>query len=195
MKGLSSLTFGRLKQGTMREALQRPQQPRPARRPPHSDVATGKDDHRPIKEDRHSPSRMIKAGCCFRLATTTSTAAPGAITPSTSGRGTQWMRRANARMDAMEAELEVLKRAFVRRTRAWAEMPKVLRLTRTPDEIAERRTEQLLRAQKVVTEEKTEPVLDALTNWFRRRDGTESAARTRGAIPLDQPAGARMRAP
>lgn len=66
-------------------------------------------------------------------------------------------------MDAMEAELEVLKRAFARRTEKMGKMPKVPRPPRTPDEIAERRTEQaLLRAEKVEIEEKTEPVPDAL---------------------------------
>lgn len=71
--------------------------------------------------------------------------------------------RAQARMDAMQAELEVLKRAFERRTEKMGKMPKVPRPPRTPEEIAARRTEQaLLRAEKVITEEKTEPVPDAL---------------------------------
>ena len=72
--------------------------------------------------------------------------------------------RAQARMDAMQAELEVLKRAFARRTEKMGKMPKVPRPPRTPAEIAERRTEQaLLRAEKVVTEEKPpEPVPEAL---------------------------------
>ena len=67
-------------------------------------------------------------------------------------------------MDAMQAELEVLKRAFARRTEKMGKMPKVPRPPRTPAEIAERRTEQaLLRAEKVVTEEKPpEPVPEAL---------------------------------
>lgn len=71
--------------------------------------------------------------------------------------------RAQARMDAMQAELEVLKRAFARRTEKMGKMPKVPRPPRTPEEIAARRAEQaLLRAEKVVTEEKTEPVPDEL---------------------------------
>ena len=68
-----------------------------------------------------------------------------------------------ARMDSMEAELEVLKRAFARRTEKMGKMPKVPRPPRTPEETAERRTEQaLLRAEKVVIEEKTEPVPDTM---------------------------------
>ena len=60
--------------------------------------------------------------------------------------------RAQARMDAMQAELEVLKRTFARRTEKMGKMPKVPRPPRTPEEIAARRTEQaLLRAEKVVT--------------------------------------------
>lgn len=62
----------------------------------------------------------------------------------------------------MEAELEVLKRAFARRTEKMGKMPKISRPPKTPAEIAERRTEQaLLRVERVVTEEKTEPVPDA----------------------------------
>ncbi len=71
--------------------------------------------------------------------------------------------RAQARMAVMEAELEVLKRAFARRTEKMGKMPKVPRPPRTPEETAERRTEQaLLRAEKVVTDEKTVPVPDAM---------------------------------
>ncbi|MBX3209769.1 MAG: IS66 family transposase [Labilithrix sp.] len=67
------------------------------------------------------------------------------------------------KVDALQAELEVLKRAFERRNEKMGKMPKVPRPPRTPEEIAERRTEQaLLRAEKVVTEEKTEPVPEAM---------------------------------
>ncbi|WP_394825703.1 IS66 family transposase [Pendulispora albinea] len=63
----------------------------------------------------------------------------------------------------MQAELEVLKRAFARRTEKMGKMPKIARPPRTPAEIAERRTEQaLLRAEHIVTEEKTEPVPETL---------------------------------
>lgn len=66
------------------------------------------------------------------------------------------------KLDAMQAELEVLKRAFARRSEKMGKMPKVPRPPRTPEETAERRTEQaLLRAEKVVTDEKTEPVPDS----------------------------------
>jgi len=70
--------------------------------------------------------------------------------------------RAKARMDEMAAELEVLKRAFARRTEKMGKMPKVPRPPRTPEETAERRTEQaLLRAEKVEIVETTEPVPEA----------------------------------
>jgi transposase len=67
------------------------------------------------------------------------------------------------KLEVMAAELEVLKRAFARRSEKMAKMPRVPRPPRTPEEIADRRTEQaLLRAEHVVTDEKTEPVPDAL---------------------------------
>ena len=71
---------------------------------------------------------------------------------------------AQARMDAMQAELEVLKRNFARRTEKMGKMPRVPRPPRTAEEVAERRTEQaLLRVEKVVTEEPPpEPVPEAL---------------------------------
>lgn len=57
----------------------------------------------------------------------------------------------------------MLKRAFKRRTEKMGKMPKVPRPPRTTEEIAERRTEQaLLRAEKVVTEDKTIPVPEQL---------------------------------
>jgi transposase len=90
----------------------------------------------------------------------------------------------------MEAELELLKRAFARRTEKMGKMPKVPRAPKTPDEIAERRTEQaLLRAEHVVTDEKTEPVPDALkkchlcggTNF--RSVGTGKPSETYSYVP------------
>lgn len=85
--------------------------------------------------------------------------------PNDNDHGCAWREYAEhlgTKVDALQAELEVLKRAFARRTEKMGKMPKVPRPPRTPEEIAERRTEQaLLRAEKVVTEEKTEPVPDA----------------------------------
>lgn len=67
------------------------------------------------------------------------------------------------KLEVMQAELEVLKRAFAKRSEKMGKMPRIARQPRTPAETADRRTEQaLLRAEKVVTEEKTEPVPDAL---------------------------------
>ncbi|MBN9163738.1 MAG: IS66 family transposase [Myxococcales bacterium] len=86
--------------------------------------------------------------------------------PDDNDHGCAWREYAEhlgTKVDALQAELEVLKRAFARRTEKMGKMPKVPRPPRTPEEIAERRTEQaLLRAEKVVTEEKTEPVPDRL---------------------------------
>lgn len=70
--------------------------------------------------------------------------------------------RAQVRMDIMEAELQVLKRAFERRSEKMGKMPKVPRPPRTPQETADRRIEQaLLRSEKVVIEEETIPVPEA----------------------------------
>lgn len=75
----------------------------------------------------------------------------------------EYAEHLGTKVDALQAELEVLKRAFARRTEKMGKMPKVPRPPKTPAEIAERRTEQaLLRAEKVVTEEKTVPVPDRL---------------------------------
>lgn len=68
-------------------------------------------------------------------------------------------------MEVMKAELEVLKQAFARRSEKQkaSKMPRVPRPPRTPEEAADRRTEQaLLRAERMVTEEKTEPVPEAM---------------------------------
>jgi transposase len=67
------------------------------------------------------------------------------------------------KLEVMEAEMEVLKRAFAKRSEKMGKMPRVPRPPRTPEEAADRRTEQaLLRADNVVTEDKTEPVPEAL---------------------------------
>lgn len=66
-------------------------------------------------------------------------------------------------VETLKAQVEVLTRAFARRSEKMGKMPRVPRPPRTPEETAERRTEQaLLRAEKVVTEERTEPVPEAL---------------------------------
>ena len=68
-------------------------------------------------------------------------------------------------MEVMKAELDVLKQAFARRSekKKLSKMPRVPRPPRTPEEAAERRTEQaLLRAERMVTDEKTEPVPEAI---------------------------------
>ena len=71
--------------------------------------------------------------------------------------------RADARMQEMEAKLRVLERNFERRTEKMGKMPKIPSPPRTPEEIAERRTEQaLLRTEKVVIDEKTVPVPDTM---------------------------------
>jgi transposase len=86
--------------------------------------------------------------------------------PDDEEHGCAWRDYANhlgKQVEVMQAELEVLKRAFAKRSEKMGKMPRVPRPPRTPEETAERRTEQaLLRAEKVVTEERTEPVPDAL---------------------------------
>ena len=80
--------------------------------------------------------------------------------------GCEWRDYAHflgTKLEVMEAQLEVLKRAFAQRSEKMGKMPRIARPPRTPEETAERRTEQaLLRAERVVTEEKTEPVPEAL---------------------------------
>ena len=67
------------------------------------------------------------------------------------------------KLEVMQAEMEVLKRAFAKRSEKMGKMPRVPRPPRTPEEAADRRTEQaLLRADNVVTEDKTEFVPEAL---------------------------------
>jgi transposase len=70
-----------------------------------------------------------------------------------------YAKHLETKLDALTAELEVLKRAFAKRSEKTGKMPKVPRPPRTPEEAADRRTEQaLLRAERVVTEERTERV-------------------------------------
>ena len=80
--------------------------------------------------------------------------------------GCEWRDYAHflgAQLEVVQAEMEVLKRAFAKRSEKMGKMPTIARPPRTPEETADRRTEQaLLRAERVVTEEKTEPVPDAL---------------------------------
>jgi transposase len=68
----------------------------------------------------------------------------------------EYARHLESKVDALRAEMEVLKRAFAKRSEKSRKMPKVPRAPRTPQEEADRRTEQaLLRAERLVTEEKT----------------------------------------
>lgn len=80
--------------------------------------------------------------------------------------GCAWRDYANhlgTKLEVMEAELEVLKRAFAKRSEKMGKMPTVARPPRTPEEAADCRTERaLLRAERVVTEEKLEPVPESL---------------------------------
>jgi transposase len=80
--------------------------------------------------------------------------------------GCEWRDYAQhlgTKLEVMQAEMEVLKRAFAKRSEKMGKMPRVARAPRTPEEAADRRTEQaLLRAEHVETEEKTELVPDAL---------------------------------
>jgi transposase len=71
----------------------------------------------------------------------------------------EYAKHLEGKLDALTAEMEVLKRAFAKRSEKTGKMPRVPRAPRTPEEEADRRTEQaLLRAEKIVTEEKTAPV-------------------------------------
>ena len=66
-------------------------------------------------------------------------------------------------VQTLTAQVEVLTRAFAKRSEKIGKMPRIARPPRTPAEEADRRTEQaLLRAERVVTDEKTEPVPEAL---------------------------------
>lgn len=80
--------------------------------------------------------------------------------------GCEWRDYAHhlgTKLEVMQAEMEVLKRAFAKRSEKMGKMPKVARAPRTPEEAADRRTERaLLRAEHVVTEEKMELVPEAL---------------------------------
>ena len=58
-------------------------------------------------------------------------------------------------VQTLKAEMEILKRAFAKRSERTGKMPKIARPPKTPQETADLRTEQaLLRAERVVTEEK-----------------------------------------
>ena len=60
---------------------------------------------------------------------------------------------------ALKTQVELLTRAFAKRSEKIGKMPRIARPPRTPAEAADRRLEQaLLRADRVVTEEKVEPV-------------------------------------
>ena len=88
------------------------------------------------------------------------------VPPDDNDHGCEWRDYAHflgTKLEVMQAEMEVLKRAFAKRSEKMGKMPKVPRPPRTPEETADRRTEQaLLRAEKVVTEEKSELVPDAM---------------------------------
>ncbi len=72
-------------------------------------------------------------------------------------------RRVKCQLATVEAKLEVVMRAFAKRSEKMGKMPKIARPPRTPAEVADSRLQQaLLRADKVVTEEKIEPVPEAL---------------------------------
>jgi transposase len=80
--------------------------------------------------------------------------------------GCEWRDYAHhlgTKLEVMQAEMEVLKRAFAKRSEKMGKMPRVPRAPRTPEEAADRRTEQaLLRAEHVETDEKPVLVPDAL---------------------------------
>jgi transposase len=65
-------------------------------------------------------------------------------------------------VETLKAEMEVIKRAFAKRSEKTGKMPKIPRPPKTPEEAADRRNEQaLLRAERIVTEEKRVPVPEA----------------------------------
>jgi hypothetical protein len=73
----------------------------------------------------------------------------------------EYAKHLESKVDALRAEMEVLKRAFAKRSEKGKRMPKVPRAPRTAQEEADRRTEQaLLRSERLVTEEKTARVPD-----------------------------------
>ena len=80
--------------------------------------------------------------------------------------GCEWRDYANhlgGQVAILQAQVEVLNRAFAKRSEKMGKMPTIARPPRTPAEAADRRIEQaLLRADRVVTEEKLEPVPEAL---------------------------------
>ena len=65
-------------------------------------------------------------------------------------------------VEGLKARVDVLTRAFAKRSEKTGKMPKIPRPPKTPEEAADRRTEQaLLRAERMVTEEKTARVPEA----------------------------------
>ena len=97
--------------------------------------------------------------------------------------GCEWRDFANplkCPLAIVEAKLEVVTQAFAKRSEKMGKMPKIARPPRTPAEVADSRLQQsLLRADKVVTEVKMEPVPEALekcpvcdgTRISKRRNG------------------------
>ena len=80
--------------------------------------------------------------------------------------GCEWRDYANhlgGQVAILQAQVEVLNRAFAKRSEKMGKMPRIARPPRTPAEAADCRLERaLLRADRVVTEEKLEPVPEAL---------------------------------
>ena len=65
-------------------------------------------------------------------------------------------------VQTLKTQVEVLTRAFAKRSERSGKMPKIPRPARTPEEATDRRNEQaLLRAERIVTEEKTVAVPEA----------------------------------
>lgn len=65
-------------------------------------------------------------------------------------------------VEALKAQVEVLARAFAKRSERTGKMPRIPRPPRTPEEAADRRTEQaLLRAERIETTEESVPVPEA----------------------------------
>ena len=97
--------------------------------------------------------------------------------------GCEWRDFANplkCQLAIVEAKLEMVMRAFAKRSEKMGKMPKMARPPRTPSEVADSRLQQaLLRADKVVTEEKVEPVPEALKK-YPVCDGTRLPKRRKG---------------
>ncbi len=80
------------------------------------------------------------------------------VPPDDSNHGCAWRDFAvhlQGEVETLKAQVEVLTRAFAKRSEKTGKMPKVPRPPRTPEEEADRRTEQaLLRAERLVVDEK-----------------------------------------